>query len=124
MLDTTNADQDTTTNDVGPGALYAICTSGTSTPMLRFQSANVSGTSFRLKGADGTTYITYTLWEGNSGSSGTSIAYNTDAAFTGFTADGTRKTLALSMEVPHANKVGKGIQLYSDTITVTSSYAP
>jgi spore coat protein U-like protein len=124
MLDTTNAAQDTTTNDTATGSLHAICTNGTQTPMLRFSSANEGGTTnFRLVGTDGTTFIVYTLWEGLT-SSGTQIAHNTDAAFTGFSADGTQKTLNLSMKVTAAARATAGIQAYSDTITVTTSYGP
>ena len=124
MLNTTTAAQDTTTNDVAAGSLHAICTNGTQTPMFRFSSANEGGTTnFRLVGADATTFIVYTLWEGTTGS-GTQIAHNTDAAFTGFSADGTQKTLNLSMKVTPTARAGAGIQAYSDTITVTTSYGP
>jgi hypothetical protein len=123
MLNTTTAAQDTTTDDKAAGSLHAICTNNTPTPQLRFDSANVSGSDFRLKGADGTTYIIYTLWEGTT-SSGTQITPATNAAFTGFAADGTQKTLDLSMKVAATDRAGAGIQAYSDTITVTTSYGP
>jgi hypothetical protein len=123
MLNTTTAAQDTTTDDKAAGSLHAICTNGTQTPQFRFDSANASGGNFRLKGADGTTYIVYTLWEGTT-SSGTAIAPATDAAYTGFSADGTQKTLDISMKVAASDRAGAGIQAYSDTITVTTSYGP
>lgn len=122
MLDTSNAKPDTTTDDVKAGALYAICTNGTQTPQFRFQSANAAS-AFKMLGDDATTTIDYTLWEGTTGS-GTSIGANSDAAFSGFTADGTQQTLNLSIRVAASAKNGKPIQGYSDTITITTSYGP
>jgi spore coat protein U-like protein len=100
------------------GTFDAICTNGTTTPKLKFASANTSGTDFRLVGADGTTYIVYTLAE----SGGTAIAYDTAATFTNFTADGTTKSLAIAGSVAASEKAGKAKQAYSDTITITSTY--
>jgi spore coat protein U-like protein len=103
---------------VSGGTFDAICTNGTTTPKLKFASANTSGTDFRLKGADGSTYIVYTLAE----SGGTAIAYDTAAAFTGFSADGTTKSLAITSSIAATEKAGKAKQAYSDTITITSTY--
>lgn len=100
------------------GTFDAICTNGTSTPQLKFSSANTSGTDFRLVGADTTTYIVYTLAE----SGGTAIAYNTAAGFTGFSADGSAKSLAIVGAIAASEKTGKAKQAYSDTITITSTY--
>jgi spore coat protein U-like protein len=100
------------------GTFDAICTSGTTTPKLKFTSANTSGTDFRLKGADGSTYIVYTLAE----SGGIAIAYDTAATFTGFSADGATKSLAIVGSVAGSEKIGKAKQNYSDTITITSTY--
>lgn len=103
----------------GGGTFDAICTSGTTTPKLKFTSANAGSTSsFRLVGADTTTFITYTLAE----SGGTAIAYDTAAAFTGFSADGSTKNLAITGSIAAADKSGKAMQAYSDTITITSTY--
>jgi len=103
---------------VGGGTFDAICTAGTTTPKLKFSSANTSGTDFRLVGADGTTYIVYTLAE----SGGTAIAYETPASFTGFSADGSTKNLAITGSIDASEKSGKAKQAYSDTITITSTY--
>lgn len=104
---------------VSGGTFDAICTSGTTTPKLRFASANAGATStFRLVGADTTTFIAYTLAE----SGGTAIAYNTAAAFTGFTGDGTKKSLTITGSIASSEKSGKAKQAYTDTITITSSY--
>ena len=101
------------------GTFDAICTSGTTTPKLKFTSANAGATdSFRLLGADTTTFIVYTLAE----SGGTAIAYNTAAGFTGFDADGSTKNLAIVGSIDASEKSGKAKQSYSDTITITSTY--
>jgi spore coat protein U-like protein len=102
----------------GGGTFDAICTNGTTTPKLKFASANTSGTDFRLKGADGSTYIVYTLAE----SGGLAIAYNTAATFTDFSADGTTKSLAITGSITATQKAGKAKQAYGDTITITSTY--
>lgn len=102
------------------GTFDVICTNGTSTPKLRFTSANVGlGTDFRLVGADGTTFITYTLKESNGS---TAIVYNSDAAFNGLTADGASKSLRIIGSIAAAEKSGKPKQAYTDTITITTSF--
>jgi spore coat protein U-like protein len=103
---------------VSGGTFDAICTAGTTTPKLKFSSANTSGSDFRLVGADGTTYMVYTLAE----SGGTAIAYGTPASFTGFSADGSTKSLAIVGSIAASEKSGKAKQAYSDTITITSTY--
>ena len=101
------------------GTFDVICTSGTTTPKLRFSSANAGSTnSFRLVGADATTYIVYTISE----SGGTAIAHDTAAAFTGLDADGTTKNLGIVGSIAASEKSGKAKQAYTDTITITSSY--
>lgn len=102
------------------GTFDAICTNGTNSPKLRFTSANSAGSDFRLLGADATTFISYTLAE----SGGTAISHGSDAAFTGLAADGTTKSLRVVGTVTAAAKSAKLIQLYADTITITSSYTP
>lgn len=100
------------------GTFDAICTNGTTTPKLKFTSANTAGSNFRLKGVDGTSYMVYTLAE----SGGTAIAYDTAAAFTGFVAEGDTKSLAITGSIAASEKSGKAKQAYSDTITITSTY--
>lgn len=99
----------------GGGTFDAICTSGTTTPKLKFTSANTTGADFRLKG--GSSYIVYTLKDGS-----TEIAYGTPASFTGFVADGTAKPLVITGSIAASEKTGKPIQAYTDTITITSTY--
>jgi spore coat protein U-like protein len=103
------------------GTFDTICTNGTSTPKLRFTSSNAGGSNFRLVGADGSTYIHYTLAES---SSGTEINPGSDAAFAGLIADGSTKSLRVVGTVSADAKHGKAAQTYSDTITITSSYTP
>jgi spore coat protein U-like protein len=105
----------------GGGTFDAICTSGATTPKLRFTSANTDTVAnFRLRGADTTTLIAYTLAESGSAV----IAAGADAAFTGFTADGTVKSLTIKGSIASGEKTGKAAQIYSDTITITSSFTP
>lgn len=108
----------TASTSTGGGTFDAICTNGTTTPTLAFSSANSSGTDFRLKGADGTTYIVYTLKE----SGGTGIAYNTPAPFADLAADGATHSLAIVGSIASTDRNGKLPQQYTDTITITSSY--
>lgn len=116
---TSGAQSSTASASSGGGTFDAICTNGAPTPKLRFTSANVGGTSsFRLVGADATTFIAYTVAE----SGGTAITYGTDAAFTGFAADGTVDSLTLTGSISAAQKAAKPIQAYTDTITITSSF--
>jgi len=106
-------------DSTGGGTFDAICTSGTTTPKLKFTSANAGGTStFRMVGTDTTTFIAYTLAE----SGGTAIAYDTAAAFTNFSADGTTKSLSIIGSVADTEKSGKAKQAYGDTITITTTY--
>lgn len=114
-----NGSAATTASASGSGGTFdAVCTSGTTTPKLKFTSANTGTSDFRLVGADGTTYIAYTLAE----SGGTAIAYDTPATFTGFSADGTTKSLTVTGSIAASEKTGKAAQAYSDTITITSTY--
>lgn len=115
-----NGAQSTAISESSGGTFDAICTSGTSTPQLKFTSLNTSGSDFRLVGTDTTTYIVYTLKEG---SGGTAIAHDTAASFTGFTADGTTKSLAVKGTISASEKHEKAQQGYTDTITITSSYS-
>ncbi len=112
--------QATGNNSSTGGTFDAICTNGTNAPKLRFTSANSTGTDFRLVGADTTSFIVYTLAE----SGGTAIAHGSDAGFTGLAADGTTKSLRVVGTVTAAARNAKAVQLYADTITITSSYTP
>jgi spore coat protein U-like protein len=112
------AQSNSASDSTGGGTFDAICTNGTTTPKLKFASQNTNGTDFRLKGADGSTYIIYTLAE----SGGTGITYNTPAAFAGFSATGETKSLAITGSIVASEKAGKAKQAYSDTITITSTY--
>jgi spore coat protein U-like protein len=123
MLTGAGAQSASPSNSTSGGSFDAICTNNSSnTPKLRFTSANVPGTgtsTFRLIGAtDATQFIVYTLKE----SGGAAIAYNTDAAFTDFVADGAVKPLAIAGSIAVVDKAGKKVQSYSDTITIQSSY--
>lgn len=116
---TNGAASSAASDSLSGGTFDAICTTGTTTPKLRFTSANAGATnSFRLVGADGTTFIVYTISE----SGGTAIAYDTAAAFTGFSADGATKNLGIVGSIAASEKSGKAKQAYTDTITITSSY--
>jgi spore coat protein U-like protein len=105
----------------GGGTFDAICTNNSAnTPKLRFTSGNALATStFRMVGADASTYIVYTLKESNENN----IAYGTDAAFAGFAADGLVKSLVIKGSIAADEKVAKKVQGYSDTITIQASYS-
>lgn len=120
MIDT-NGGQ-TTADDVGSTTFPAICTNGTDAPTFSYASANVDGTSFRLIGADSTEYITYTLHQDSTGTLG-AVTHATHAAHPDFTADGTSQNLAIAVKLTPAQKAAKTVQSYSDTITVTVSFA-
>lgn len=117
---TNTAQSPTASDSSGGGTFDAICTKNTlNTPKLKFTSANTEGTnSFRLVGADNTSYIVYTL----ATVGGTAIAHATDAAFNGFNADGVVKNLTIKGSITGAEKAGKKVQAYSDTITIQASY--
>jgi len=106
----------------GGGTFDAICTNGAPTPKLKFTSANTgTGTiNFQLIGTDGS-LIVYTLKESSTGGTA-AIVYGTDAAFTGFTATGTTKSLSIAGSITAEQKKAKKVQPYSDTITITSSF--
>ncbi|MBC5767658.1 spore coat protein U domain-containing protein [Ramlibacter albus] len=99
------------------------CTNGTGAPTLKFASANGGGTAFKMRGGSGSDTITYTLYEGAT-DAGTSIAHDTLAAYTGFAADGTVKSLSVTGQVAAADKNGKPIGAYSDTVTITVGFTP
>lgn len=104
----------------GGGSFSAICTNGTVTPKLTFTSASGDATTnFSLVGADTTTLIAYTLTGG-----GNPIVWNQAAAFTGLAGDGAAHALSIAGAIASSEKIGKLVQAYSDTITVTSSYGP
>jgi spore coat protein U-like protein len=118
---TAGAQSGTASGSTGGGSFDAICTNNTlNTPKLKFTSANTLTSTFRLMGADTSSFIVYTLKE--SGVGGLDITYGTDAAFTGFGADGTVKSLAIVGSIAYDEKAGKKVQSYSDTITIQSSY--
>jgi len=104
------------------GTFDAICTNNiANTPKLKFSSANALTTSsFRLVGTDTSTYIVYTLKQ--TGTGATAITHGTEAAFPGFSADGKVKKLAIAGSIAASDKAEKKVQVYSDTITILSSY--
>ena len=112
----TSSDSEST----GGGTFDAICTNGTQAPKFKFASANTWFNDFRLVGADGTTFMTYTL----ATSGNTTIAYATPAAFDGFQANGSVVPLRIKGAIAAAQKHGKTVQEYSDTITITASFNP
>lgn len=120
MLSATGARTTSSRTSIG-GTFDTICTNGTSTPKLRFTSPNAAGNSFRLVGADGSTYIRYTLEESGRGNA---ISPGNDATFTGLAADGSTKSLQIIGTITADAKHGKSVQTYSDTIYITSSYTP
>lgn len=116
---TSGAQSSSASASTGGGTFDAICTNNSAnTPKLRFTSANTGTSDFRLVGADTSTYIVYTLATG----ADVAIAYGTDAAFAGFTADGTVKNLTIKGSIAAAAKAAKKVQAYTDTITIQSSY--
>jgi len=98
----------------------AACTNGTGAPTLQFASANGGGTAFSLKNA-GTDMIAYTLYEG-ADDTGTLIAHNAAAAFTGFSADGAVQSLSVTGQVLDTAKNGKPKGAYADTVTITVGF--
>jgi len=110
-----------TSDSTGAGAIDAICTNGAPTPQFRYSSANTSGTDFRLVGADATTYIGYSLYQ-SADSTTAPVTYNTDAAHPAFTATGASEVLDMSARILAADRNGKPMQTYSDTITITTSF--
>lgn len=112
----TSSDSEST----GGGTFDAICTNGTQAPKFKFTSANTWYNDYRLVGADGTTHITYTL----ATSGNTAIVYGTAAAFSGFEANGSVVSLRIKGAIAAADKQGKAVQEYSDTITITASFNP
>lgn len=121
MLDATTG-QLSTAKDNATATFDATCTNGGSAPTLKFTSANGGGSAFGMK-SPATDVIAYTLFEGNT-DGGTSIAHGVDAAFTGFVADGTVKSLSVTGKVVPADKNGKPIANYSDTVTITATFVP
>lgn len=119
---TARGEQTTSSNRSIGGTFDAICTNGTNAPSIRFTSSNSAGPNFRLLGADGTSFIVYSLTETTS--SGVAITPGNNSAFTGFAADGTIKSLKIVAMITAAAKQTKRVQNYSDTITITTSYTP
>lgn len=114
-----NGAAQSSSDDVASGSVNAICTNGTPSPQFRYTSAN---NGFQLKGGtDATQLISYSLYQ-NDTATGSAVSYNTDVAHPDFVADGTAKLLHLSARIIPADKNGKLVQAYSDTITVTTSF--
>jgi spore coat protein U-like protein len=120
MLNGATAQQSAATN-VRTGTIDAICTNGTPNPTFKYESANFTGTDFRLVGADATEHIIYSVHQDADGSTG-AVSYDTAAAYPGFVADGTTKSLNITAKILPANKNGKLVQAYSDVITITTSF--
>lgn len=118
MLTAAGAQIATASASTGGGTFQAICTNGTPSPAFKFTSLNTADSKFRLVGDDASTFIIYTL----ATAANAAITYGTAAAFTGFIADGTAQTLTIKGSIAAADKAAKGVQAYSDTITITSSY--
>lgn len=121
MLNVTTAGLSTDKNNA-TASFDATCTNGTLLPTLQFASAQ-GGTAFKMKNASSADLITYTLYEGSS-DSGTAIAYDTAAAFTGFVADGAVKNLQVTGKIVAADKNAKPIGAYADTVTITVGFTP
>ena len=119
---TAKGEQTKSSNRSIGGTFDAICTNGTTAPKVRFTSPTTVGSNFRLLGADGTSFIDYSLTETTT--SGVAIIPGTDAEFTGLVADGTVKSLKIVAMITAGAKHEKRVQNYSDTITITTSYTP
>lgn len=104
----------------GGGTFDAICTNGTLAPQFKFTSANTWFNDYRLKGADGTTHLPYTLVT----SLNTALPYGTPVTFTDFVANGTTISLRIKGVIAASDKMRKGVQMYSDTITITAFFTP
>ncbi|MDB5758162.1 MAG: Spore coat domain protein [Burkholderia sp.] len=124
MLDATTGGLSTAKNNATAN-FDATCTNGGNAPTLKFVSSSGGGSAFGMlnQTALATEVIEYTLFEGTL-DTGTSIAHNVDAAFTGFVADGTVKSLSVTGKVLPADKNGKPIASYSDTVTITATFVP
>ena len=108
-----------TADEVAAGSVNAICTNGTPSPMFRYSSAN---SAFKLVGqSDNTKEIAYSLYQTND-ATGTAVTYDQAVAHPDFVANGSVNTLNLSARIAYADKAGKSIQTYNDTITVTTSF--
>lgn len=121
MLDLAQADRRSAADKPAIATFDAICTMGTGSPTLKFSS--LSGTAFLL--TNGTDTIAYALHEGENAVTGTAIAYNTAAAFTGFdSTTGAVAHLSVTGLVTAAAKNGKPKGAYGDTLTVTVAFTP
>lgn len=109
-------------SDYAEATFDAACTNGTNAPTLKFASQN-GGTAFKLMGGMNSDLITYSLEVDSSGTT-IAIAHDTFAAFPGFAADGSVKSLSVTGLIVAADKAGKTIGTYSDTVTITASFTP
>ena len=94
-------------------------------PTLKFASRDGGGSAFKMKtGAGGENeLIAYDLTVGTL-ATGTAIAHNTSAAFTGFDADGAVKSLTVAGNITAAAKVNAKVGTYADQVTITVGYTP
>lgn len=122
MLDSVNA-APSSADSVHAGSMKAICTNGTPSPQFSYDSANGSGSAFRLVGADASTFIPYSLFQGTD-ENGTAVVYGTPMTYAGFAADGTTQVLPMAARIAFADKAGKANQSYTDTINITTSFTP
>lgn len=99
----------------------ATCTNGTANPTLKFTSTNGGDGVFQLMGPD-SVKMAYTLWEGNATT--VQISHDQDAAFTGFEADGTVKSLTVTGKIAPEQKNGKPVGSYQDTVLITVGFTP
>jgi spore coat protein U-like protein len=121
MLNGATAQQSAAAN-VHTGTIDAICTNGTPNPTFQYESANTTGANFQLiGGTDASQFIAYSVHQDATGATA-AVTYNTAAAYPGFVADGTTKSLSITAKILPAAKNGKLVQAYSDVITITTSF--
>jgi spore coat protein U-like protein len=121
MLNIATATQNVA-DSIAAGTVNAICTNGTTLPKFKYASANVLTGAFRLKGGTvATDFIAYTVHQ-DSTATLAAVAHSTLIAHPDFSADGTTKSLNLSAKIVPAEKNGKSVQAYTDTITITTSF--
>ncbi|WP_048439430.1 spore coat protein U domain-containing protein [Caenimonas sp. SL110] len=107
-------------DNVATATFDATCTNGTALPKLQFSSANGVGT-FKMKGGISDDLMSYSLYTGGEPEQ---ITHDTAAAFPGFEADGTVKTLTVSGRLTAGDKASKTIGAYTDTVTITATFTP
>lgn len=121
-LDMLSGGLQSTGENVGTGSFNAICTNGTPNPQFKYTSGNGAGNAFHLAGVDDASQlIAYSLHQDTTGA-GTAVAYDTPVSNAGFSADGVSHVLDVAAKILPADKNGKKVQAYTDTITITASF--